>query len=650
MTYQIQSLVLYGHKPEQVRILQLRVGGLNIITGDSRTGKTSILTIADYCLGSSDYPVRAGVVREYVRIYALQLVRDDQQLFVARAAPADGTSATPRLCLMFQPLGSAPPRLEDISFTFPLEAARNVLSEFSRIDRSVRIPATRGNTMSPSIRHTLFFCLQAQNEVANPDLLFHSQGEEWRPQVIRDTLPYFLGVIDTEQTGQRIRLRQLRAELQTVEKQLARVTEVTPAHGQARALVTEAVEAALLPSQSLEGLTLERAIALLTDATERPSLWAPVEADEAEDDPAAVLNRERQQLRLRHQQIRARIFDLNQTLNEGDDYLAEAFDQRERLASLDLLRLDLDGSIEQCPVCQNSVSPANQAVLAIREDLVRLDSDVAFVNEDAPLIRQMIAAEEEVLRDVRTELNRNREQREELDAGLRQSNRFNDELLRSAAVQGRISLFLENAIRADREIPVADNRAVLLSQIEELEDALGEDNQNDRLMSALSLISQKVADKAQSLQLDHSDNPIRLDMRRLSIVADTPQGPVPLRDMGSGANWLGYHVAALLSLHEWFSERSRPLPRTLILDQPSQVYFPSDYEGGDVELAGDARTSLMRVYQAIALTVERLGGDFQVIIVDHADLNDDLFRSAVVERWRRRRGALVPYEWIESAD
>jgi hypothetical protein len=69
------------------------------------------------------------------------------------------------------------------------------------------------------------------------------------------------------------------------------------------------------------------------------------------------------------------------------------------------------------------------------------------------------------------------------------------------------------------------------------------------------------------------------DVNRLTIVADTADGPVRLADMGSAENHLGYHVATLLSLHEWFSEHRGPVPRTLILDQPSQVYFPPDYTG-----------------------------------------------------------------------
>ncbi|QTI49364.1 hypothetical protein JYK04_07236 [Streptomyces nojiriensis] len=37
---------------------------------------------------------------------------------------------------------------------------------------------------------------------------------------------------------------------------------------------------------------------------------------------------------------------------------------------------------------------------------------------------------------------------------------------------------------------------------------------------------------------------------------------------------MGYHVATMLSLHERFYEQGSPVPRFLILDQPSQVYSP----------------------------------------------------------------------------
>ncbi len=48
-----------------------------------------------------------------------------------------------------------------------------------------------------------------------------------------------------------------------------------------------------------------------------------------------------------------------------------------------------------------------------------------------------------------------------------------------------------------------------------------------------------------------------------------------LWEIGSGANWLAYHVALTLALQVFFlGLPHHPVPGLLIYDQPSQVYFP----------------------------------------------------------------------------
>ena len=47
----IEAIVLYSHSGEQ-RILPFS-RGLNVITGDSKTGKSAIIDIIDYCMGLS---------------------------------------------------------------------------------------------------------------------------------------------------------------------------------------------------------------------------------------------------------------------------------------------------------------------------------------------------------------------------------------------------------------------------------------------------------------------------------------------------------------------------------------------------------------------------------------------------------------------
>ncbi len=112
----------------------------------------------------------------------------------------------------------------------------------------------------------------------------------------------------------------------------------------------------------------------------------------------------------------------------------------------------------------------------------------------------------------------------------------------------------------------------------------------------------------------------------------------------------GYHLATLLSLHEWFAEHDLPVPRLLILDQPSPVYFPSDYENAGPEPEREAdRTSLRRAFfEVITEVITNLAPGLQVIVMEHADLQAPVFSTAVVERWRRGQGALVPREWIDG--
>nr|WP_239476272.1 DUF3732 domain-containing protein [Streptomyces sp. CS090A] len=64
--------------------------------------------------------------------------------------------------------------------------------------------------------------------------------------------------------------------------------------------------------------------------------------------------------------------------------------------------------------------------------------------------------------------------------------------------------------------------------------------------------------------------------QRLTVVASTLECITELLRIGSGKNHVGHHVAAHLALHQYFVANSRPVPRFLMLDQPTRLYYPSD--------------------------------------------------------------------------
>lgn len=80
---QIRELVLYGRNGK-VRHLPFSLGTVNIITGKSKSGKSAVGDIIDYCMGGLSCNIADGVVRDTVDWYGLLLQFEDERVFVAR--------------------------------------------------------------------------------------------------------------------------------------------------------------------------------------------------------------------------------------------------------------------------------------------------------------------------------------------------------------------------------------------------------------------------------------------------------------------------------------------------------------------------------------------------------------------------------------
>ncbi len=157
-----------------------------------------------------------------------------------------------------------------------------------------------------------------------------------------------------------------------------------------------------------------------------------------------------------------------------------------------------------------------------------------------------------------------------------------DQFTEQARVAGRIGYYLENVktLRLDDGLRLQIAR--VRAELAELEQALDQETMEERLTTALSLVGHDITAYASQLQLEHGDNPLRLDRKNLTVVADTMDGPLSLPQIGSGENWVGYHVAAHLALHKLLRARQRPVPAFLMLDQPSQAHYPPDRDLGQI--------------------------------------------------------------------
>ncbi len=214
---------------------------------------------------------------------------------------------------------------------------------------------------------------------------------------------------------------------------------------------------------------------------------------------------------------------------------------------------------------------------------------------------------------------------------------------------GKIIQYLHTASSVDSSSTLGNSIESARLRVSVLERELDSEAIAEKIDAFLNIIGHYMTVYSDDLDLEHRGSQLRLDIRSLTVIADTNDGPVPLSRMGSGENWVGYHVLAHLALHRWFRLKNRPVPGLIIFDQPSQAHYPpdKDQEGSIDVLSDEDQTAVLKLFKLISSAATQLAPNLQIIVMDHADLKPDWFQDAVIERWRK--GAkLVPESWMSG--
>jgi hypothetical protein len=651
VSIQLLDIVLYSHDGKR-RILSLHPGGVNIITGASKTGKSALVEIVDYCFGSSECKVPEGIIRRAIAWFGLRLKLGQGQAFVARQCPGDRARAS-ESCFVAVSDDLDVPDASELRQTTNVQGLVALLSGWSGIGDNVHQPPP-GQTRAPvvaTVRHALDLCLQAQDEIARKTQLFHAPEEDPRRQAhrfqaLQDTLPFFLGAVDDDFVRKSEDLRRLRDELRVCERRLAELTALRgEGSSKAAALLAQARDIGLTSVGDLP--RWEDVVAALKEIAATPLAAIPSNLPDGVEHARLSAQRGQlleQQRRLRGEIDAARAFD-----EDGKGFSREASEQQARLKTIGIYEGIEAG--RQCPLCaQNLDGPMPVPEAAdVKAELAKVSTRLTSVSRAAPQVEKAIGELELRLATVQRELTKNRSEMEAVRAASDRLSQVQDDATKRAHIIGRISVYLESLPEPPDTKALVEKAEGLRRQCAALEQDLSADNVRERLDSITSLLGEKMTTWARRLELEHSTFPLRLDLRKLTVVADTRQGPVPMERMGSAENWVGYHLIAHLALHEWLTMQMRPVPRFLLIDQPSQVYFPpeKDIDETGVVKNDDDREALLRMFTVVFDVVQGLAPEFQVIITEHADLADAVYRDAVVERWRGGL-KLVPDDWRQT--
>ena len=159
------------------------------------------------------------------------------------------------------------------------------------------------------------------------------------------------------------------------------------------------------------------------------------------------------------------------------------------------------------------------------------------------------------------------------------------------------------------------------------------------------------------MRLEHANENVRLNVRELTLQFSPLSGRTDfLWEVGSGQNWVGYHIAGLLALHEHFLRSNQnPVPSFLVIDQPSQVYFPEAWPALDRTAETDSMVDrsadiegVRRIFRALSHFRGKVSERFQIIVTEHAGSItwEGIPNVHIVGNWREDHDEfLIPKAW-----
>ncbi len=89
MQFQLLKLILWPKSAHRPRVVEFKPGLVNVISGASKTGKSAVIPIIDYCLGSGKCNIPAGLIRETCAWFGIVIETLEGQKLLARREPGD---------------------------------------------------------------------------------------------------------------------------------------------------------------------------------------------------------------------------------------------------------------------------------------------------------------------------------------------------------------------------------------------------------------------------------------------------------------------------------------------------------------------------------------------------------------------------------
>lgn len=652
MKFCINSVVLWAKKANmKPRILTFEPKAVNIITGASRTGKSAIIPIVDYCLGSEKCTIPVSVIRDACSWFGVLFDLENEQILICRREPGNKVSTGDMFIMRGQNIEIP----EIIYKNTTLDAIKNILNElFSMSSLDLDSDAC---IYRPSYRDFMAFLFQPQNIVANADVLFYKADTMEHRKKLIDVFPYALGAITPEILAKRKEIERLTKIVERLNRDLRQMKLVAENwKQQVKSWLMQAHEYGLTNYSANETDSFSEQLDVLRSITQKSYFDSSITSERiiglSQDirnlhEQEQIISRDLFVMRKRYTdmlQLKASVYNYNLTLSvqlerlEISNWLQDRFIEK---SIVPMFQTSHENAIEDFNTLCEAVKHMEETTKDMEEVPAAFERELQIVNQQIDELVDRLSAIQDRIKS------------EQKSLSVHQKECFTLEAI--SRFLGRLDTAMDTYEKIGDDSKLSSQISDLNARISKLKNDVRESDIKRRLNFALSFINMEMEKILPKLDVEHPENPVEFVIKDLSVKIKNSSGRDDyLWELGSASNWLSYHIAFFLALQIFFQTKSVvKVPNFIIFDQPSQVYFPRSYSDDNYTKAlnDEDRNSVKKIFKALSDYVKNANFDIQIIVTEHAE--DDIWgetsiphgKIKLADRWRNEQ-KLVPKEWL----
>lgn len=584
MNFHIQNLYIWLSNGRR-RKITFQPNKVNIITGDSLTGKTAILDIIDYCLFASKHTISEASINERADWFGLRFFIEGKTYTIARKAP-DGSSVS--LDYFFSSVGDAPEKAPSVTTTET--ALKRLLSADFAIDQDAKI-SYGGNMIKAgsrvSLRYFLLFNTISQDIITHTKEFFDKQSDKRYREALPRTFDLAVGI----DTVSNILKREKKVEL---ERQLKRINDQAEKKEKKRELFTE--EISEISVRAKEFGLVDEDLSAQSTISELSNMIALQETTEKD-----VTATQRDQLVAELGKISIKIRNLKRFSSEYAKYKSSIKATDDSLKAVEFLSNEFDDLVRT----------------SIFEEIIRaLQSDHAEIKRAIATKTPLDSNISDILKDLEKKRNNIREDLSELPKDIRSLGAEKEKYFFLGEIKAKIDLYASKDSSEDGQADKTVDR--LQEQIASL-DVQSVDERRDLFVTVMNETTQGYLEEAGDALGDYANYKTFFDYKDKRLLLKKPMS-LSTENVGSSSNHMFLHLFMFLGLHEIIRVNNVDhVAPFLVIDQFSRPYWgergneKEELESSDVSKVKTA-LKLLNGFIEKAIEAEK---PFQMIVFEH---------------------------------